>query len=178
MRVRESDIETKAFLADIANPSSSRVSANYDLALISQDNTQSQVNAEALRTALLEGFKAVHEIHEAAQHRNRTSVNTTLTSFITKNKPSRTAVHSAVIQEAFAYMHRELTNLLVATGPNRNRLTDDTIDQKVNEIIKKGVEKLPKDNLKEPLKQHLMAFKAKVEECRPSTTQRNRQQRQ
>ncbi len=171
-----SDIETKSFLADIADHHSSRPSENYDLVLKSQYNTQSQVNAEALRASLLEGFKAVHAIHDASQQSHKKSLNTRLTSLFNKSKPNMTAVHSAAMQEAFAYMHRELTDLLVATGPDRKRLTEATVDQKMDEIIKKGVEKLPTGTLKGPLKQQMENFKAKVQECQPSATQRNRQQ--
>lgn len=171
-----SDIETQTFLADIKNPNSSRASMNSELAQKNQYNTQSQVNVESLRTTLLDGFQAVHAFHESSHQNNKKSAYKNFTSLFNKSKPNMTAVHAAAIQEAFAYMHRELTNLLVATGPDRKRLSDETIDKKMAEIIKKGNDMLPKGTLQGPLKQQMESFNAKVEECRPSATQRNRQQ--
>ncbi len=171
-----SDIETKTFLADIKNPNSSRASMNSELAQKNQYNSQSQVNAESLRTTLLNGFKAVHAIHDSSQQNNKNPVFKSFTSLFNKSKPNITAIQAAAIQEAFAYMHRELTNLLVATGEDRKRLSDETINKTMDEIIKKGVENLPKGPLQGPLKQQMEAFNEKVNECRPSATQRNHQQ--
>lgn len=154
-------IETTMLLNDISNFRSDRTKPNYYL-----DNPVHD-NAEKLRASLLEAFKAVHEINNESQKRDSNNLLKQMKGKIfSRNTQSSATQNSALMQEAFAYMHRELTNLLTATGEDRKRINDETFTRKVNEIICKGSAKFPKGELQAPLKKQMEQIKTQVEKCK------------
>ncbi len=98
-------IETTALLEGIANPNSNRVTKNYVLEAVGL------ASAERLRDKVLESFKVIHEINIHAQQANSQSKGK-ITSAFRRSKENPTLSHSSQAQEALAYIHRELTNLI------------------------------------------------------------------
>lgn len=160
MRTKASSdtIETTMLLNDIADFRSSRTKPNYVL------NNPEHNNAEILRASLLNAFKTVHEINLGSQKKDFGTINKVRTLF-NKSSQSSTTRNSAIMQEAFAYMHRELTNLLTATGKDNERIDDKTFNKKVNEIVSKGFEKIPKGELQAPLEKQMELIRVKAEKC-------------
>lgn len=165
---KKSDIETQTLLADIVNVNSTRTNPIGGL------EERGLQNAEALRASLLESFKSTHEIGERTKERDSHSFSKSILSIFGNTSKSSTLIQTEQMQEALAYMHRELTNLIrgakddygnyriIEDRENKtlaNQKSETRFNEQVNKIINEGLKKMPEGKLLGHLKNQLEDFK-------------------
>ncbi|MGE3319211.1 MAG: hypothetical protein AB7I18_07930 [Candidatus Berkiella sp.] len=167
---KPADIETTTLLEALASPNSYLTTANPGL-------TGSLENAEILRQALLNTFKNVNRIHAASQNQTLPNIISKKIVSLFKNEPQgSTAKNAQQMQEALAFMHRELTNLITASKDQGDRFriedAEKNFEIKIKDIIAKGMKSMPKGALKSPLREQMEGIKAIIEGCTTTLKQK------
>jgi hypothetical protein len=156
---KNTDIETQTLLDSIKNPNSNRTSTIGGL------RERGLENAEALRASLLESFKSTHEICIRTQKRDSHSFSKSILGIFGNTSKSSTLIQAEQMQEALAYLHRELTNLITGFKDDagryrvKNEGSETLFNEKVNKVIDEGLKKMPEGKLLIHLKNQLEDFK-------------------
>ncbi len=139
-------VETKQLLAEIENIHTNRVGEHGLLVIVEP----SMVAANKFRADLVDIFKEVNQELVLANKPEKNNARKAITkAFRGKKVPNDDGER---IQEAAAYMNRELTNLIQAAKDQNGkfRIPEHVYNKKLAEILNKGMEMMPQGNVANP----------------------------
>lgn len=91
---------------------------------------------------------------------------------------SPTTASAEKMQEALAFMHREITNLIKGSTDNYGRLRiaggETKFNRQLLDIVDKAMKQMPEGQLKSPLKEQMEGIKATIKGCTEDVVKQHR----